>query len=461
MHTIPGTGTPSSRRRAGTAGATRSATSLPPAAALLSPATVFLAITLFLLSADLLYVNVGGVKIKYGYFTIIMLWLFSPRAMLAALRDALASVPRWAPLVLLPLPVSVAMSADVGDSILWCAWLAFDLFTVATVFAFLVARRFPVGVVQASVAGAVALIAVFGLMQFISLFGFSHVIFSPQRHFDTWRINGLAGWPHFLNIFSFLLLPMLLIRERMSWLVRIAVLLLLMVLVHSTAKTGWVLFVALGAMMFVLRRGLFVRHYLWFLIPVTILVLLVPTPTMVPGAATPSTTEKVIRFAADLNLADKSTSGTDRVLINKMGLAVWEHHPWFGTGPRAYDEYVFTYFDRELPGINKLDGNGQVNAKNENIWIELLAENGVLFTLAFVALLVRALWVPRWKFANPLHLGAWISLVLYFGVSGQVSQNGLLTLAYAVFGIFFYARWLGAQTGPVTRFRTGDTRIDA
>jgi hypothetical protein len=376
--------------------------------------------------------------------------------MLVATRAAIAAVPPWAALVLLPLAVAVATSVNPRDSLLWCAWLAFDLFTIVTVYAFLQARRFPVGVVQAAVAGAVALIALFGLVQLIAIYGFGNVIFSPQRHFDTWRINGLAGWPHFLNIFAFLLLPMLLIRDRVSWPSRIAIVLLLIVLVHSTAKTGWVLFVALGILIFALRRALFVRHYVWFLIPVTALVLLLPTPSMTPGVPAPSTTEKVARFAADLNLADKTTSGPDRVLINQMGLQVWGRHPWFGVGPRAFDEYVFSRFDQELPGVNKLDGNRMVNAKSENIWIEFLAENGVLFTLGLLALLVRALWVRRWAFANPLHLGAWMSLVLYFGISGQVSQTGLLTLVYAVFGIYFYARGLGADVAPVTRMRTGD-----
>jgi O-antigen ligase len=130
-----------------------------------------------------------------------------------------------------------------------------------------------------------------------------------------------------------------------------------------------------------------------------------------------------------------------------MGRNVWSKHPWFGVGPRAFDDYVLTRFDRELPAANKLDANRRVNTKNENIWVEFLAENGALFTLAFAFVLVRALWVPRWEFANRLHLGTWIALVLYFAVSGQFSQSGLLTMAYAVFGIYFHARELTAPDG--------------
>ena len=55
-------------------------------------------------------------------------------------------------------------------------------------------------------------------------------------------------------------------------------------------------------------------------------------------------------------------------------------------------------------------------------------------------LLVRTLRVPGFAFRNRLHFGAFVALVLYFGLSGQVSQTGLLTLAYAVLGVFLYAR---------------------
>jgi len=133
------------------------------------------------------------------------------------------------------------------------------------------------------------------------------------------------------------------------------------------------------------------------------------------------------------------------VLVNVMGLHVWWRHPWFGVGPRAYDDYVRTRFDRELPGVNKIDANGNVNAKNENIWIEFLAECGILFTAAFAGVLFLALRVPGFRFANSLHLGSWIALVLYFCISGQVSQNGLLTMAYAVLGCYLYARELPAD----------------
>ena len=420
--------------------------------ALLLP-SVLLAVTLFLLSADLLFVSVAGHKIKLGYFLVLGAWLFAPSAMFASVRDALRRVPLYAWLPLIPLAVSVATSVNLRDSVAWSLWLAFDLFTIATIYAFLKAHGFSSGQVRTAVGWGLAGIVFFGVLQFVAIYGFHNIIFQPQSHFDVYRINGISGWPHFLNIFAFLLLPVVLVQRRLSWPTRVVLALLTFVLIQSTAKTGWVLFIALGCLLLLLDRRVFARGYLLFLLPCVIVGLLLPTPSLAPAAPALSGAEKITRFSADLNLANKTTSGTDRVLINEMGLAVWWRHPWFGVGPRAYDNYVFTRFDRELPGASKLDGSGGINAKNENIWIEFLSECGVLFTLSFLFVLCRALWVRHFAFANRLHLGTWIALVLYFGVSGQFSQTGLLTLAYAVLGIYFYACEFRMDPSP------GDTQF--
>ena len=409
-------------------------------AALALFASLALAVALFLLSADRLFVAVGDSKIKYGYFVIAGLWLFDPVGMWKTAAAAFARIPAATAAVILPLAIAVATSADPKGSVWWTLWLAFDLFTVVTVYAFLKAWRFPQRRVTNIVVGALALIAGFAMLQYVAIYFFGWIIFAPQMHLDVYRINGMAGWPHFLNIFSFLLLPLVVQQHRMGVVARIVVAVLLFVLVQSTAKTGWVLFVALGALLLLLNRRAFVRNYVLLIVPVAVVALLLPTPSLMPGGETVRGTEKVTRFATDLDITDTKTSGTDRMLINKMGIEVWKKHPWFGVGPRAYATYVWTRFDRELPGTNKLDGNRNVNAKNENVWIELLAETGAPFTIGVACILAWALWVRRWAFANRTHLGAWMALVLYFAVSAQVSQNGLLTLVYAVFGIYFYAR---------------------
>lgn len=418
--------------------------------------SVLLAATLFLLSADHVFVGVAGQKIKIGYLLVLGAWLLAPASMLAVVKDAISRIPRYAWLPLLPLSVSVAASFNLRDSIAWTLWLVFDLFTIATIYAFLKAHAFSGNQVRTCVAWSLAGITFFAVLQFVAIYGFHRLLFAPQHHFGVYRINGISGWPHFLNIFSFLLLPIALVQRRLRWYTAILLTLLMFMLVQSTAKTGWVLFVVLGGLLLLLDRRVFVKSYLWFLLPVTIVALLIPTPpygrdalrqgalTGPAGAVCLTGSEKISKFAADLNLADLTTSGTDRMLINRQGLAVWWKYPWFGVGPRAYDDYVFSRFDVEHSDMykHKLRAKQTINAKNENIWIEFLAENGALFTLAFAFVLCRALWVRRFEFANRLHLGAWIALVLYFGVSGQFSQTGLLTLVYAVFGIYFYAREL-------------------
>jgi hypothetical protein len=46
--------------------------------------SAYLSLTLFLLSADLLYVDIAGNKIKIGYFFLLGLWCFSPRGNVGA-----------------------------------------------------------------------------------------------------------------------------------------------------------------------------------------------------------------------------------------------------------------------------------------------------------------------------------------------------------------------------------------
>jgi O-antigen ligase len=411
-------------------------------------AASLLAATMFLLSADLLFVPVAGHKIKLGYFLVPAMWLTAPGAMRAAVGGAVRRVPWYAWLPLLPLAVSVATSTSPRDSLAWTAWLAFDLFTVATVFAFATAHAFPLGTLGRSLTASLAAIMLLALAQFVAIYVFGHVVFSPQSHFDVYRINGVAGWPHFLNVYAFLLLPIVLVQPDLRWTGAAVVALLMFVLVQSTAKTGWVLFLVMGGLLLLLDRRLFVRRWLLFLVPVTAVALMVPTPSFTRDVPAIRGAEKVERFSEDLDLADATTSGTDRVLIGKMGVTVFLRHPWFGVGPRAYDDYVRQRFDAELPGTNKLDANQSVIVRNENIWIEFLAENGILFTLAFALVVVRALYVPRWAFANRLHMGSWIALVLYFAASGQFSQTGLLTMVYALFGIYFYAAGLAPSGLP-------------
>lgn len=452
------------------------ATAAPSPSARTAPPGVVaaLALVLFLLTADLMHVVLAGAKIKLGYLAVLCLWLSAPRPMASVGWSALRRAPRWPWLLTLPLAISVAGSHAAGASVAWALWLAFDLVTALTVYAYLNAWRFRTRQVAAAAAGALALVALGGLVQFVAIYGFGRLVFAPQQHFEVYRINGLSGWPHFLCIFAFLLLPLVLTQERLSLAAKVVIVALAFVLVQSTAKTGWLLFLALASFMLWFDRATFTRNFLAFLLPATITMLLVPVPLPpAPPAAVATSTpapsrvpppestrgsSKLQLFADDLDLTRPTSSGNDRVLINTMGLRVFAEHPWFGVGPRAYATYVTTRFDAELPGVNKLDANGTVNTRNENIWIEWLAECGLLFTAGLAAVLVRTLYVRGFAFRNRLHFGSFVALVLYFGLSGQVSQTGLLTLAYAVVGVFLYA----GQQRPVAKseiFRRSTMRV--
>ena len=422
--------------------------------------SAYLSLTLFLLSADLLHVDIAGHKIKIGYFFLLGLWSFNPGEMWATAMDAVRRVPKYVLLPLVPLGIAVATSTNPRSSVWWTLWLAFDLFTIATVYAFLRVHRLSIDRIQEAAAHSLALIALFGLIQFAFIYGLDRPVFNPQVHLDIYRLNGLSGWPHFLNIFSFLLLPMVVTQKTLSTLTKVILALLIFVLAQSTAKTGWILLVALGTLLLVFRGRFPVGKYLLLLLLAVAIALFVPLHTSEGQRPVLSGAQKIARFGHDFT---NSWSVRDRLLINAMGLKVWLKHPWFGVGPKAYNTYVFSRFDQELAGENKYDVENKLIAKNENIWTEFLAECGALFTLSFLAVLIRALWVRRWSFANPLHLGAWIALVLYYAISGQVSQTGLLTMVYAVFGVYFYAREAsdanqckGPEGAGITTAVTGD-----
>lgn len=417
---------------------------LAPGRGMPAVAVAWLGVTLFLLTADHLAVVVGGVKLKVGYAFVLGLWLFGPRQMLVAARGALARMPRWPWLVLVPILVSVALSFNVRSSLLWLAWLGFDGLTVLTVYAFAQAQRLGEHEVRGAATIGTALVAVLGLVQFAAIFLLDRPILDPQVHLGVYRLNGASGWPHFLAIYAFLLVP-LVVAGTLSR-VQLAVLAaILFVLAMSTAKIAWLLAGGLVGMLLVLRMARPLLPVLVVAVPLAAAALLVPLPSR--DGATLSGADRLARYAGG---ALESTSIRDRLMIGEMGLAVFARYPWFGVGPRAYETYVWTRFDAELPGRNKLDVEGKVAAKHENIWIEFLTELGVLATAGLLAILVRALWVPGWRFANALHAGAWSALLLYFTVSGMLSQTGLLTLVYAVFGLYFHARSLPPSAGAPT-----------
>ena len=395
---------------------------------------VFFGFFLFLLSADRASVHLGGGNLKYAYFLVPFLWTWHPKLMLKLAIDGIKKTPPMLAIGIVPLIFSVAFSFNRFQSLVWCGWLTFNLLTLISVFSFLKVNQFTSSRIRDSALLGLSLIAAAGLLQYICIYFFDFIVFSPQHHREFYRINGLAGWPHFLNIFSFLLLPLVLsFSEWRKW-ERPILFMVTYVLFQSTSKTGWVLFVALGAALFAFNRRGFFKKFLKFLVPISILFTILPTSPCGPYNLLGF--KKLALFAQDANIEENS-SGNERLLICLMGLKVFRKYPLVGVGPRAYSEYTASRFKSDFPGDYNWGLVG--NTRNENIWVELLAENGLIFAaLLWIALafyLRPKILTPN----NAILSGAWTSLILYYGMSGQFSQNILLTLVFAVWGIFFYA----------------------
>ena len=389
----------------------------------------------FLLSADHLSVAIGSGHFKFAYFLVPAFWAIRPLPML---RTAKSLVCRLRPVHAIPLLMlipSLAHTVDPSSTTLWFGWFLFDLATTLTVACFLQSRPTSDSWLRIACLFGLAMIAFFGFLQYASIYFYGAPLFDPQVHRSFYRLNGISGWPHFLNIFSFLLLPIAVADPRWLRYERPVLATLVFVLTQSTAKTGWVLACGMGVIFFIEHREVFYRKILGFLMPVTLLALLVPSPRAdhLPSNAI----EKVSRVAQDLN-PTANGSGRDRLLINRMGLLVFLKHPFTGIGPRAYESYVLHHFESEIPGENKYDVNGKINNRNENIWIELLSETGILFTGSVILFLVY--WLSRFRAGqhHPALLATWCALALYYGVSGQFSQNFLLTMPFAIWGVLIH-----------------------
>ena len=238
--------------------------------------SAYLSLTLFLLSADLLYVVIAGNKIKLGYFLLLGLWCFNPAPDVGTAINAVRRVPKYV----------LSAAGPVGHRCRHVRQLSeVDMVDVMAGVRFVHDRhrlcvplrhRPSIDQVQEAVAHSLGLIALFAMIQFAFIYGLNRPVFDPQVHLGVYRLNGLSGWPHFLNIFSFLLLPMVVTQKALSIPTKAILVALIFVLAQSTAKTGWVLFIALGVFLLVFERRFLVGKYLLLLIPALAIALFIP-----------------------------------------------------------------------------------------------------------------------------------------------------------------------------------------
>ncbi len=401
------------------------------------PQIVFFGFFLFLLSSDRASVHLGAGNLKYAYFFLPLLWTWHPKAMLQIAISVTKKTPPILLIGIVPLILSVAFSFNRFQSLVWCGWLIFNLFTLISVFSFLKVNQFTSSRIRDSALIGLFLIAAVGLFQYVCIYFFDFLILSPQHHRGFYRINGLAWEPSFFNIFSFLLLPLVLaFSEWRKW-ERSILFGLTYALFNSTSKAGWLLFIALGAILFIYRRDIFLKKFLKFLVPISLMFAILPTPPS--GSSNLPGFKKLALFAKDAELTGNSPSserlsGKERLDNVLTGIKVFKKYPLLGVGPRGYGKYTAVQFGADFPGNS--------TPVNMNIWVELLNENGLIFVTFLCILLVFYLRSTVLISKNAILSGAWVSLILYYGISGQFSQNILLTLVFAVWGIYLYAQEL-------------------
>jgi hypothetical protein len=398
----------------------------------------YLGMVIFSLTADRLSLSFGNAYLKFGYLLILGLWFFKPSQMGRSFYDLLKRLPRWSLILLLPLAVSVLGSDSVRESLIWVIRFGFAFFASLTTFAFLDANRFDDRRIRSAVSLALVMIAFFGFIQMISLYVFHHEIFDPQIHRASYRINGVANWPNNLNVYAFLLIPFLLVQEKIKISERLILIAIFYIVIQSTSKTFWLLVPAMGMLAFFFSRKIFVRQFLSFLMPAFLVLMLIPTPQLA-GIEAMTGAEKVATMAKDFDVIHHPDSSVmDRMVINRLSYQVWKKHPAFGVGPRAYSAYMQNSFHSDYPELKNMDVNGASITRHEHVWLEFLAENGFFFTLVLITVLAKFLWVKRWQWSSEIQMGAWCSLVLYWVLSTHFSQNGIQLVTFTMMGIYAY-----------------------
>lgn len=313
--------------------------------------------------------------------------------------------------------------------------------TIDAVAIYVVVRAQPVDDRAASLAVTAVVVATL----VVAIIGLGQVVVHPRfLGLDTFsgnfgegaRITSFLGNPNPVAMVLSIGIPFALFgsvslsgaRER--WAASIALLVLVLALVFTFSRSGW-LAVGIG----VLIIGLVVdrRALLVFMVTVVVAVglfsvlprgLAAPQPSQDGGAAIPPS--DLVDSTVD-RLGNLAREGDTRRRYTVEGIPILLDHPWLGVGPGRYGGAAATLLPS--PIYDEYDTGLYGYRTIHSFWQHLLGESGALGTAVFLAILAGLLL----RVARAARLAGGRRRVILAGVAGMVVITGLHSLTEMIY----------------------------
>lgn len=380
-------------------------------------------------SFDLVAINTAFGNLKLVYFLCLpLLGLIDSTELKSFFKKHLYKIMIFS----LSLLATTFFSYDKTSSIKWIIQLFLNLYLYIAIYnAFKLLNN-----MEDLIPTAVLLILLPGLMQWLYIqLGFEPPFLS-QTHGIFYRLNGFSFYPNFFTVAISLFLPILLLKEKFVVSERIVIFLAGFLLLQSTSRTG-----ILALILLIIAKTLIPlkinKQKVIDLVPIFLAIILsLSLPEKTINESKVSGADKLSFFANEMKLAP-AVSPLERIYIAKQGLKVFLDHPILGVGPLAYEKFIKNldlnlqkrYFSETM--------RGALYESHENIWIELLANNGLIFTIITISIISYFL-IKNFTFKLDYKNSTVLCLILYYAINGQFVQNILYPPTFVIWAFLSY-----------------------
>lgn len=330
------------------------------------------------------------------------------------------------------LSITILNSYDLISSLKWLTLLVANLYLFIILFSYFNKN----GLEQTTFENTAILLCLPGIIQWLCIQLNLTIPFLSQTHGFFYRINGLSYYSNFFTVAISLFLPFILFKKKLTNHTMITLFLSFFMIIQSTSRTG-ILLLTFLIFIKLLTNSYISKNKLKILAILTLSVfsgLIIPEKTL--NNSNKSGLDKISFFANELKLTP-ATSPLERTYIATQGLKVFADFPLFGVGPLAYENFILKLDSKSIEKYYSKSLRKSLYWHHENIWIELLACNGAIFSIIFLLFIICN--ITKNIFRNPLSYAASVSLLTYYFLAGQFVQNVLYPPVFVIWAILGYS----------------------